>query len=146
MPSSDALPCSPSIVSRDACLWYQLQTKVRDLHDNARYDVRYFYTSRLTRYFPSASTLKYIHVMLTDEALVVDLCGSGQSLRRILTCSPLNPSLSLLVGYTSSGCKSFSRVPHSIEWRGRPPSNWRILLGIQWCVILATLHQKISRT
>jgi hypothetical protein len=104
--------------SRDAFLWHQLQEKVRNLHKDAGYEIHYFYTSRLTRYFPSEQVLKYTRQMLSDKALIVDVCGSGQSLRRLTNHLTLKPSLWLIVGYVEPKRRSFSRVPYAIEWLG----------------------------
>jgi hypothetical protein len=103
---------------RDSSLWHRLQNKVRCLHVAAEYEVHYFYTSRLTRYFPSAQVLEYTRTMLTDRTLIVDVCGSGQSLRRFTNSLPSNPSFWLIVGYIEPQRKSFSPVPYAIEWLG----------------------------
>ncbi len=104
--------------SRDAFLWHQLQQKVRNLHNDTDYEVVYFYTSRLTRHFPSSEVLKYSRQMLSDKALIVDVCGSGQSLTRLTTHLALKLSLWLLVGYPDSKRGLYPRIPYAIEWLG----------------------------
>jgi hypothetical protein len=104
--------------SRDAFLWHQLQEKVRNLHSYAAYDIHYFFTSRLTRYFPTPQVLEYTQQMLTDKTLIVDVCGSGRSLRRFTDHLSAKPSLSLIVGYGDSKCGFVPRIPYAIEWLG----------------------------
>jgi|SRR5580692_598939 hypothetical protein len=99
--------------SRDAFLWHQLQEKVQNLHNEDSYEIRYFYTSRLTRYFPSLQVLEYTRRMLSDRTLIVDVCGSGRSLERFSRHLTPKPSLWLLVGYGPS-----MSVPHAIQWLG----------------------------
>jgi hypothetical protein len=56
--------------------------------------------------------------MLTDKTVIVDVSGSGQSLRRLRNHLALKPSLWLLVGYVESRLGRVSQVPHAIEWLG----------------------------
>jgi hypothetical protein len=45
------------------------------------YEIQYFYTSRLTRYRPSDSYAEYAKDRLSGKTLVVDMNGSGNSLK-----------------------------------------------------------------
>lgn len=104
--------------SRDACLWIGLQKRLRDLCANADYDVAYFHTSRLTRYFPSDNVLKYAEKLVTNDSLIVDVSGSGQSLARFVKQLSVRPDLWLLVGYVEARIGSFAPVSYAIEWFG----------------------------
>ena len=44
-------------------------------------DIRYFYSSRLTRYRPSDSYAKYARNLIGSKTLIVDMNGSGNSLK-----------------------------------------------------------------
>jgi hypothetical protein len=104
--------------SRDACLWHSLQREVCNLHDDPNYEVLYFYSSRITRYLPSQSVLEYTRGMVNESTMIVDLCGSGRSLRRFIGNLPIRPALRLVVGYVRSDRGLFCRVPYEIEWQG----------------------------
>jgi hypothetical protein len=92
--------------SRDCWLWLQLFEKmVPILHVDC--EVRYFYTSRMTRYWPSENYLVYLKDALSVPAVVVDLCGFGYSLSLSLPDAE-NKAL-LLVGYDPC------HVPHIID-------------------------------
>lgn len=73
--------------SRDAFLWHRLLESLRS-KTNASYAVTYFLTSRLTRAFPSAAYLRYAGELLQEPSIIVDLCGTGWSLRRLLERVP----------------------------------------------------------
>jgi hypothetical protein len=104
--------------ARDACLWYQLQGAVRDLHCHASYDIHYFYTSRMTRYFPSEHVLEYTGQLLAERTVIVDLCGTGQSLKRFAGHFPSDPQLWQLICYRNAHRNKFAPVPYAIEWLG----------------------------
>jgi hypothetical protein len=69
--------------ARDSCLWVKMQRKVSSLL-NGGYRTHYFYTSRLARTFPSESYLAYTEELLKGRPLVVDLCGYGHTLPKLL--------------------------------------------------------------
>lgn len=64
--------------ARDCWLWQRLLRSV------AEADAVYWYSSRLARAFPSESYLAYTtSLMQGPEAILLDLCGTGWSLRRL---------------------------------------------------------------
>lgn len=68
--------------SRDCHLWDPLFQQVADRLGIACRS-RYFYTGRLPRTQPSSHYLRYARELFTDDALVVDICGTGWSLSRL---------------------------------------------------------------
>jgi glycosyltransferase involved in cell wall biosynthesis/tetratricopeptide (TPR) repeat protein len=78
--------------SRDAFLWRHLLEALR-LRASGNYQVTYFLTSRLARGFPSPTYLDYLNRLLAEPACVVDLCGTGWSLKRLLerSSAPATP-------------------------------------------------------
>jgi hypothetical protein len=92
--------------SRDCWLWFKLFSAFAEHHLPGAYDVIYFHTSRLTRYFPSENYERYVARLLAEPALVVDLCGFGTSLARLIGD---RAETLLLVGY--EGCP----IPHLIH-------------------------------
>ncbi len=68
--------------SRDCDSWLPLFARVAAA---MRYDCRasYYYTSRLAKMRPSADYLAYSHELLSPEAIVVDLCGTGWSMAHL---------------------------------------------------------------
>lgn len=60
--------------ARDTCLWMQLFTT---LFPN--YESIYYHTSRHTYFFPSTSFIEYVRSVYHEETVIVDLCGSGES-------------------------------------------------------------------
>jgi hypothetical protein len=66
------------LCSRDCFLLFEL---MRKLFFKERYEIEYFFNSRLTRYRPSAAYAEYAKERLSGKTLVVDLNGSGNSLR-----------------------------------------------------------------
>lgn len=63
--------------SRDCYLWQHLLRQVTGA------DVVYWWTSRLARAFPTPEYLAYTENLMDDSTILVDLIGSGWSLRRI---------------------------------------------------------------
>jgi hypothetical protein len=100
--------------SRDAWMWEKLQRSVRHLDFASSYDVQYFYTSRLTRWFPSESVLEYTRMSISGKTLIVDLCGSGLSLSHFAKMMEVPIRLFILVGYLSLDGISLSRVPYCL--------------------------------
>lgn len=101
--------------SRDCFLWTRLQEKVCKIL-GGKYDVHYFYTSRIARNEPSEPYLRYVNNVLTDTSLVVDLCGYGHSLPRLIarTDYPLSPIL-LMGKYTHPELNHCERMVHISE-------------------------------
>ena len=65
--------------SRDCDAWMPLFEKVAQ---RSGFECRatYFYTSRLAKMQPSPSYTSYARQLISDDALIVDLCGTGWSL------------------------------------------------------------------
>jgi hypothetical protein len=98
--------CKQILMSaRDCYLWEYLFRTICH-HCEIALDVKYFYTSRLTRYFPSDTYLRYLNELLSVPSLVVDLCGFGTSLKLAIRG---RANILLLVGYEN--CV----VPHLIS-------------------------------
>ncbi len=68
--------------SRDCNLWLPLFRVVAKAMGVAC-EADYFYTSRLTRTRPSEDYLAYARRLLSEEAIVVDVCGTGWSLAHL---------------------------------------------------------------
>lgn len=83
--------------ARDCWLWMHLAEALNP----GGFEFVYFYTSRLTRYWPSLTYLQYLKRMQSVPSLIVDLCGFGKSLSALLE-HPKQEAL-LLVGY--EGCE-----------------------------------------
>lgn len=67
------------LCSRDCYLLHQLMMR---LFPTCNYAMEYFYNNRLMRYNPSEEYLKYAKPLIPDEkTLIVDMCGSGWSLK-----------------------------------------------------------------
>ena len=90
--------------SRDCWLWVQLLRALQPTL-KAKYDIVYFYTSRLTRYWPSKDYRKYVDDLLSVKSLVVDLCGFGSSLKALVP----NAQILLLIGYENCVVESMIR-------------------------------------
>ena len=83
--------CKTILMSaRDCCLWTPAVWSL-----DKQKVVKYFYTSRIARVFPSDSYLKYVNGLLDEPSLFVDLDGTGWSLRRLIakTKRPDSPVL-----------------------------------------------------
>jgi hypothetical protein len=65
------------LCSRDCFLLYQLMRCLR----SGVYELEYFYTSRLTRYRPTEIYAEYAKERLSGKTLIVDMGGSGNSLK-----------------------------------------------------------------
>ena len=75
--------------SRDCWLWMNIYDALFEFG-------RYFYTSRLTRFFPSREYSLYLDRILEGHPLIVDLCGFGTSLKKSIGD---RAECILLVGY-----------------------------------------------
>ncbi|MBU6383834.1 MAG: hypothetical protein KGQ49_00270 [Verrucomicrobia bacterium] len=62
--------------SRDGCLWIQV---FRTLFPE--YESLYFQTSRFTYLFPTQTFIDYVRSIYSEDAMIVDLNGSGRSCR-----------------------------------------------------------------
>jgi hypothetical protein len=67
------------LCSRDCYLLHRLM----DNEFRTDYEIEYFYTSRLTRYRPSPTYAVYAKERLAGKTLVVDMNGSGNSLKHM---------------------------------------------------------------
>ncbi|GGF78308.1 hypothetical protein GCM10007301_42870 [Azorhizobium oxalatiphilum] len=68
--------------SRDCDMWRPLFDDMAQLGGMQRSST-YFYTSRVARTQASPSYLRYASELITDDTIVVDLCGSGWSLAHL---------------------------------------------------------------
>ncbi len=68
--------------SRDSELWMKLFRKFAT-KTGLNCEIEYFYTSRLTRRFPSPDYLTYARDRLTEKSLLVDLCGTSWSIAHL---------------------------------------------------------------
>jgi hypothetical protein len=66
------------LCSRDCLQLFQMMSK---LFSHEPYEIDYFYTSRLTRYRPSDVYAKYAQERLSGNTLIVDMNGTGNSLK-----------------------------------------------------------------
>lgn len=135
--------------SRDCWLWLQLFEQLKPMLGGA-YELVYFYTSRLMRYWPSETYKEYVRRATSVPALIVDLCGFGTSLRHQFGDTV---PLLLLIGYKD--CKTpcmvegwldevsnFARHPMvgDVDNQGRPV--YVNPLDINWTGVpeLTTMH------
>jgi hypothetical protein len=73
---------------RDCYLWHQLYRRLAPLLPGAP-PATYVYTSRITRAHPTSSYLAYFtQVRSGQRNVIVDLCGTGWSLSRLIERSP----------------------------------------------------------
>lgn len=73
---------------RDCYLWHDLYRRLRPMLPGAP-EASYFHTSRPARAFPSQDYLAYFtHLRTGRRNLVVDLCGTGWSLTRLIERAP----------------------------------------------------------
>lgn len=101
--------------SRDCFLWFHMQNRLRVLAAG-KYRVVYFLTSRIARRRPSARYLQYLNQFLKEPTLIVDLCGSGFSLQRLMAMSAApSTSIFMLIRYRDS--------------EGAPTNMFQVLLG-----------------
>jgi len=68
--------------SRDCNLWLPVCQAVAAAAQ-MNFDMRYFFTSRMTRVKPSDPYLDYARAAIDSRTLVVDLCGTGWSLAHL---------------------------------------------------------------
>ncbi len=73
--------------ARDCWLWQEL------LRDVAHADALYWHSSRLARAFPLASFIDYTVRLAGENAVLLDLCGSGWSLKRLKSKIETCPSI-----------------------------------------------------
>ncbi|VVB51630.1 Uncharacterised protein [uncultured archaeon] len=138
------------LASRDCWLWHQLFTA---LNLGGEYDVVYWLTSRLVRYFPSETYKRYLAGLLSVPALAVDLCGFGTSLRHAVGANSLE-----LVGY--GDCKvecvlrgwmdelsNFARHPMVADVNAEGRAVYANPLNITWEAVrpLAVMHEAFMR-
>jgi len=117
--------------SRDAFLWHLLQQKVRDMLGGT-YEVIYFYTSRLTRYNPSPTYLRYSASLISGATILIDVCGGGMSLDSLRNRLSIKPALFLLIGYT-------------VLTRGWSPNNLGIPFALNWLGTDTIEHANLAR-
>ena len=77
-------------------------------------DIRYFYNSRLTRYRPTARYRTYAKSEIQDKTLIVDMCGTGNSLK--FFCEKFGGTPLLVVS-------SYKHVPSLVRGGIRETSN-----------------------
>lgn len=64
------------LCSRDCYLLYLLMTRWFN-----NYNIEYFYNNRLMRRYPTPEYLTYAQPLIDDKTIIVDLCGSGETLK-----------------------------------------------------------------
>lgn len=70
--------------SRDGYLWHQMLQRVRNFV-NFQGRIEYFLTSRIPRSFPSPTYSEYVRSLVGNgRSLIVDVCGTGWSLERLV--------------------------------------------------------------
>jgi hypothetical protein len=69
------------VCSRDGYLLFKLMDKLFQPFDCYGYCLRYFHSSRLTRYRPTERYAEYAKSMIGDKTLIVDMNGTGNSLK-----------------------------------------------------------------
>jgi hypothetical protein len=79
------------LCSRDCFLLQQLMRRIAE-----GYKAEYFWSSRLTRYRPTEAYSKYAKSMIKGKTLIVDMCGSGNSLK--FFCEKFGGDWMLVVG------------------------------------------------
>ncbi|MBB5060750.1 hypothetical protein HDF16_005486 [Granulicella aggregans] len=104
--------------SRDSYLWITMLHAVQGLLDSVPYGTQYFFSSRLMRYRSTPHTLAYTKDLLRGRSAIVDLCGSGYSLKAFCNHLDPRPLLWLAVAYKREGWP-YSGVPYAIQWRGK---------------------------
>lgn len=77
------------LCSRDC---YLLYLTMKELFGTC-YPIEYFYSNRLMRLHPTPDYVTYAKSMITDDTLIVDLCGSGVSLKHFCDQHGGNPYL-----------------------------------------------------
>jgi hypothetical protein len=87
--------------SRDSCLWVKLYNQLSCFGRWPEKAV-YFYSSRMSRTNPSQEYLSYVKNLITDHTLVLDLCGYGNTLPKLV--DKINPNIPIVL---------LSKFPHS---------------------------------
>lgn len=112
------------LCARDCYLLHQLMAALF-----TGYEIEYFYNSRLMRYRPTDSYAEYAKGMIGDRTLIVDMCGSGNSLKYF--CGSFGGTPFLVVS-------AWQNVPSLIAGGMRETSNpaphptvasWPVVLG-----------------
>lgn len=70
--------------SRDCLLWLRLSRQLRILEDSG-ITSEYFYTSRISKTTASQDYLEYLQNIGIENSLVLDICGTGWSCRKLQT-------------------------------------------------------------
>ncbi|MBS1023534.1 hypothetical protein JK207_16235 [Gluconobacter cerinus] len=71
--------------SRDCFFLYKIFNKICEIY-NCDLKTEYFYTSRICRSMPSEDYINYCNYIIKDyNTLIVDLCGTGWSLKNLLS-------------------------------------------------------------
>jgi hypothetical protein len=96
--------------SRDCFLWHHLQQRIR-LMSGATYNVIYFFTSRLTGAHPSASYLQYFNQFLSEPSCIVDVSGTGRSMKALISRSanPRTPLFMIAKAYENRDPRPWSK-------------------------------------
>jgi hypothetical protein len=97
------------LCSRDCYFLYCLMCSLFQ-----EYEIEYFYTSRLMRYRPNAAYTEYAKSRITGKTLIVDMCGTGNSLKYF--CDQFGGTPLLVVS-------SFNNVPSLVRGGIRETSN-----------------------
>ena len=99
------------ISGRDGYLWYLLLSEVLNV------DVRYFMTSRVCRVNPSEDYLEYAMSQVNELTGIVDLCGTGYSLRRLMEIEPrLRRPVFLLAWYGDGQNSEYEALKDTENW------------------------------
>ena len=103
--------------SRDCDMWLPLFTEMsRRL--GRTFDSTYFYTSRVTKINPSHDYMEYGRRLITDDALIVDICGTGWSIAHFLEKLGLKniPVLMLHKLPPAEAYEAIAKTPHSCNF------------------------------
>jgi hypothetical protein len=145
--------------ARDCWLWWRLYSQLLFCGNfpDSSYHIKYFLTSRLTRYFPSDNYKRYLREQCSVPTLIVDLCGFGRSLLRLCEDAPNSEPL-LLVGYDGylvpclfpgwlNETTNFARHPMVADVDGQGDAVYVNPLGVDLEKIpeLAVMHETFLR-
>lgn len=105
--------------SRDCYLWSELHQEMKH-RLGGEYEVHYFLTSRIARAFPTREYLDYANGLLSQPSCIVDLCGTGWSLKRLLgkTHAPQTPTMLLYRYQNVEGLRNFYESLGPTDARG----------------------------
>lgn len=97
--------------SRDCKGWRMIFDLLRDVGvaPDPRPKTHYFYSSRLARSSHSSSYLDYVRALAPARTLIVDLCGTGLSLARLVADSGIDASSFFLFKITNDAIVSNAR-------------------------------------